>query len=258
MRNFFLLIMLSLPTVSLAERVHSISWGAGDEPHLVRFENGLVELVSQDDEARLKALEVMQMTPMMAKSSLFENASGMEALMQETEFSPSVVSESQLQSILNGFNSNMRRRSECSDRAHVWAWDEFQRNGTKSEKAFLFLTDSYIRRHRYKWWFHVAPMFTVSNGQKMVMDYQFFDRPITLDEWKNTLVFSKRECVLDFSFLAYDAGADQTQDCYMKTLPMYYRLPADISALERGNPRTDWNTSEVNSARARAFHQGGF
>src|SRR5690606_29917524 len=141
-------------------------------------------------------------------------------------------------------------------RAHVWAWDEFAKSGTKSEKAFLFLTDTYIKRTRYKWWFHVAPMYTTSSGKKIVMDYQFLDRPVTFKEWKNHLVFSKRECVTEFNFLDYDAGADQTQDCYTKAEPMYYYIPGDIAAYERGSPKTNWSEFEVNASRSRAFFKG--
>src|SRR5690606_17968610 len=123
-------------------------------------------------------------------------------------------------------------------------------------KAFLMLTDTYIRRTRYKWWFHVAPMYTTSSGKKIVMDFQFLDRPVTFNEWKDSLVFSKRECVKDFRFLDYDAGADQTQDCYVKFEPMYYYIPGDIGARENGYAKTDWNTFQVNSSRSRAFFKG--
>ena len=150
----------------------------------------------------------------------------------------------------------MKRKSECSDRAHVWAWDEYQMSGTKSEKAFLLLTDTYIRRNQYKWWFHVAPMYTTTSGKKIVMDFQFLDRPVTFKEWKNILVFSKRECVKDFFFRDYDAGADQSQDCYVKFEPMYSYIPGDIGSRESGRPRTDWNLSQVNASRTRAFFKG--
>src|SRR5690606_2949039 len=108
----------------------------------------------------------------------------------------------------------------------------------------------------YKWWFHVAPMYTTTSGQKFVMDKQFLDRPVTFNEWKDLLVFSKRECVTDFSFNAYNAGADQTQDCYTKEEPMYYFIPADIAAFENGRGKTGWSTAEVNGSRSRAFFKG--
>ncbi len=90
----------------------------------------------------------------------------------------------------------------------------------------------------------------------MVMDAQFFNRPVTFTEWKNNLVFSKRECVADFRFLDYNAGADQTQDCYTKHEPMYFYIPGDIGNFESGRGKTDWSTSEVNASRSRAFFKG--
>lgn len=238
------------------EVVHSIVPGSATEPHIVRFESGRVELIKPTEEEKLLAYEAQLKSKMTLKSLSHERSSDEEKLLENAPaFQPSNVSGAEIQNIFSRMNSQMRRRSECSDRAHVWAWDEHQKSGTNSEKIFLFLTDSYIKRHNYKWWFHVAPMYTV-DGQKMVLDNQFFDRPVSLEEWKNSLVFSKRACVTDFSFLAYDAGADQTQDCYMKTQSMFFRLPADIAALEKGLDRTEWNVPEVNDARARAFHKG--
>jgi hypothetical protein len=88
------------------------------------------------------------------------------------------------------------------------------------------------------------------------MDYQFLDHPVTYTEWKNRLVFSGRDCVTDFKFADYDAGADQTQDCYQKHEPMYYYVPQDSGAFEAGHGKTGWSMGEVNGARSRAFFKG--
>lgn len=228
--------------------VHSIVRGTDGEPHLVKFVSGKVEFVEAKEEAKLALYE--------KRMKRFGNDIQNKLMPLEESYTPTAVSDSMIQTIFNNLNPYMRRKSECSDRAHVWAWDEFQRSGTKSEKAFLMLTDSYIKRHRYKWWFHVAPMFTTTSGKKIVMDFQFIDRPVTFTQWKNYLVFSQRECVKDFRFLDYDAGADQSQDCYVKFEPMYYYIPADIANREKGRGKTGWSTYEVNASRARAFFQG--
>lgn len=230
------------------DSVHSIVRGTDGEPHLVKFNSGAVEFVEANDEAKLGAYE--------KKIKTVETNLQNKFLIRETNFEPTVIPDSMLQTIFDRMNPFMRRKSECSDRAHVWAYDEYQKSGIKSEKAFLMLTDTYIRRHRYKWWFHVAPMYTTESGRKMVMDFQFIDRPVTFTQWKNSLVFTKRECVTDFRFLDYNAGADQTQDCYVKFEPMYYYIPADIGNREKGGGKTGWSTGEVNGARARAFFKG--
>jgi hypothetical protein len=227
--------------------VHSIVRGKGGEPHLVKFNSGVVKFIEQGEEEELAVFEKK------IKKSAIQNTS---LLQEPSEFEPTPVSDNEIKQIFSRMNPYISRKSECSDRAHVWAWDEFQQSGTKSEKAFLFLTNAYIVRNRYKWWFHVAPMYTTTSGQKMVLDYQFLDRPVTFTEWKNHLVFSKRECVTDFKFLDYDAGADQTQDCYTKAEPMYYFIPGDIAASERGNTKNTWTEFEVNASRSRAFFKG--
>ena len=253
MKSFMLIAFLVFSYGAGAETtedgIHSIVRGKNDEPHLIKFSSGAVEFVEQNEQQKLAAFEAK------IKTSHPDKPNKM-LIQEEADFEPSLVSDDQIKTIFKSMNPYMRRKSECSDRAHVWAWDEFERSGTKSQKAFLFLTDTYIKRHRYKWWFHVAPMYTTASGQKMVLDHQFLDRPVTFTEWKNFLVFSKRECVTDFRFLDYDAGADQTQDCYTKAEPMYYYIPGDIGARENGRPRTDWYSSEVNASRSRAFFKG--
>lgn len=247
MKSFLVTALLTLTQIAHADGVYSVTRSSDGEPHLVKFNSGAVEFVEANDLKKLKEFESQIQTPDEEKSLHF---------LDEENYEPTQVSDAQIKTIFKNLNPYMRRKSECSDRAHVWAWDEFNRNGTKSEKAFLMLTDTYIKRNRYKWWFHVAPMFTTTSEQKIVMDFQFFDRPITFNEWKNSLVFSKRECVRDFRFLDYNAGADQSQDCYVKFEPMYYYIPGDIGIRENGSPRTSWNVSQVNSSRSRAFFKG--
>lgn len=230
------------------DSVHSIVRGQNGEPHLVKLNSGEVKFIEQGDEHKLAKFEArVKKSPAVVYKMQLENAE---------EYAPTAVSDKEIQNIWSRMNPYIKRRSECSDRAHVWAHDEFTKTGTKSQKAFLMLTDTYIKRTRYKWWFHVAPMYTTTSGKKIVMDYQFLDRPVTFTEWKNHLVFSKRECVTDFRFLDYDAGADQTQDCYTKQEPMYYYIPGDIGNFENGRGKTGWSTGEVNGARSRAFFKG--
>lgn len=250
MKNLLAVSLMALAfsagATSMNDQVHSVVRGTHGEPHLVKFLSGAVEFLEANEIEKLEAFEA-QAQPMSEKSFM---------LAQEETFEPTRVSDSQVSAIFQRMNPFMKRKSECSDRAHVWAWDEFQRSSTKSEKAFLMLTDTYIKRHRYKWWFHVAPLYTTTSGKKMVMDKQFLDRPVPFAEWKNNLVFSNRECVTDFRFLDYDAGADQTQDCYVKFEPMYYYIPGDIGSRESGRPLTGWSASQVNSSRSRAFFKG--
>lgn len=172
-------------------------------------------------------------------------------------FEPTVLSSpAAAQEMFDRLNTNFKRLSECSDRAHVWAYDEFKSNGFKSQKIFAFFTASYINRNRFKWWFHVAPLVHVQEGgqvQMRVLDYMYMDRPVLIKEWTDLMVFSKRECKMTAKFSEYDVNP-QTEDCYMMIDSMYNRLPGDLHAQElKGIYRESFNDSEVNFSRRAGF-----
>ncbi len=271
---FFCIALLSFPlhAETLTDRIHSLV-ESSPESSIVRFEKGRVGFLSKaeteslnnkegamvevelDESNQIRQLVFLQ-APVRSengitlKNTLFDNP---------PVFETTVVSSSQMQDIYRRMNPNFKRLSECSDRAHVWAFEEFQKTGVKSQKAFIFFTASYIDRVRFKWWFHVAPMFDVQTGngiQKMVTDVMYKERPVTLKEWSNMMVFSRRDCKMTTKFSEYDVNP-QTEDCYMIFESMYYRLPGEIHDQEiRGVYRSEWNETEVNGARSRAFHFG--
>lgn len=274
MKNvFFLLSLLSFESFAsaLTDRIHSVVV-APDGTRIVRFAEGQVGFLSPGAEKSLMPeidslvrVNLDQRNEIQHLEIIERAAPGYDvylknSLLQEPPtFTPSVISMDKMNEIWKAMNPNFKRKSECSDRAHVWASDEFQRSGTMSQKAFIFFTASYINRNRFKWWFHVAPMFDVATGagtQKMVMDVMYKDRPVTVKEWTDMMVFSGRDCKMTTKFSEYDVNP-QTEDCYMIFESMYYRLPGDIHAQETtGSFRSGWNESEVNGARVRAFNVG--
>lgn len=250
----------------LVDRIHSVA-RVSPNSHIVRFENGRAGFVSADlfevlnKSSGQKVRVELDQSGHVKRVELLRSAAShdsivyLKTLQDSPVFEPKVTSATQMNQIFRMMNQNFKRLSECSDRAHVWAWDEFKNSGTKSQKAFIFFTASYINRVRFKWWFHVAPMFDV-DGQKMIADVMYKDRPVTLKEWSDMLVFSRRDCKVTTMFSEYDVNP-QTEDCYMMFESMYYRLPGDLQEQElRGTYRTEWNESEVNSARQRAFNVG--
>lgn len=261
MKNFavFLTLAFALPIFadSSAQRIHSIGENTGDDSVVVRYTNGRIALVEPDEADKLRALEGVKNSHI---SSSLNSLKFFSALNEEQPlFNPSVISMAEATNLFNRMNRNYTRKSECSDRAHVWTYDEFSQNGLLGQKAFIFFTDAYIKRTGFKWWFHVAPMYDVQSGggvQKMVFDYMYMSRPVPVAEWKNMMVHSGRECVTEFNFNDYNAGADQSQDCYMKYTSMYYHFPADIGAMENGTFRTSFDEGQVSSTRARAFKSG--
>ncbi|MES2526805.1 MAG: protein-glutamine glutaminase family protein [Bdellovibrionota bacterium] len=273
MKNmFFLITFLSLPVLgeTLTDKIHSVVEASNDS-HIVRFEGGRVGFITNDlleemknntgaevqveldRKSDIRQLTVIKTAPATYDIYLKNN------LQEPPAFTPTVITTAKVNEIHNTLNDNFRRLSECSDRAHVWAYDENKKSGINSQKAFIFLTASYINRVRFKWWFHVAPMFDVNTGngiQKMVTDVMYKDRPVTIKEWTNMMVFSGRDCKMTTKFSEYDVNP-QTEDCYMMFESMYYRLPGDLSAQETMSVyRTEWNDFEVSSARSRAFGVG--
>lgn len=269
-KMFFLATLLSLPVFAetLTDRIHSVIPAAG-ENHIVRFMDGrvgfvsnpeIVEMMKENSGAEVRVEldqrhEILMMNVVSAPAN-YDIYMKNNVLVDPPAFEPTPISMEKVNEIFDSMNPNFKRLSECSDRAHVWASDEFKKSGIKSQKAFILFTASYINRVRFKWWFHVAPMFTLDNGGKMVNDKMYKDSPVTVKEWTNMMVFSGRDCKMTMKFSEYDVNP-QTEDCYMIFESMYYRLPGDVHDQElRGTYRTEWNDFEVNSARSRAFNVG--
>lgn len=266
----FCFLSLSALAETLSDRVHSVVRSSAGL--LVRFEHGrvgfasgpLAEVLSHQTGSDLSVElderhEIRQILRLSEKKASYEvYLKGLDAE-EPPAFQPTVISLEKVNEIYQHMNPNFKRLSECSDRAHVWAWDEFQRSGTKSRKAFIFFTASYINRVRFKWWFHVAPMFDVATGdgvRPVITDVMYKDRPVSLKEWSNMMVFSGRDCKMTTKFSEYDVNP-QTEDCYMIIESMYYRIPGDLSEQEiRGTYRSEWIESEVSAARSRAFNVG--
>ena len=160
------------------------------------------------------------------------------------------------EAIFHRSNSFYKRNSECSDRAHVWAHDEFKYSGVNSLKAFVFFTASYINSVGFKWWFHVAPMYRTNiQGQfiDLVMDYRYSDRPLTVKEWTDLFVYTKRSCKVTTKFSEYDVNP-QTENCYLMFESMHYQLPGEIFDQERySRYKNQTSDFEIRASKKRAF-----
>jgi hypothetical protein len=123
-------------------------------------------------------------------------------------------------------------------------------------KAFIFFTASYINSVRFKWWFHVAPMYLVNNQgeiKNMVMDYRYTDRPLTIKEWTDKFVYTKRPCKITTRFSEYDVNP-QTENCYLIFENMHYKIPAEINEKEMsGKMKTKTTNNELKASYRYAF-----
>lgn len=259
---FFLCIFLGSLVAgaeSIQDRIHAIENG------MIKFENGRIAFLDKDisdlhpkeyikaevdERSTLKSFVKMTPPGFYQEKNISLNTPPM--------FEPSVVPDiDEARKIFNRSNPNYRRISECTDRAHVWAHDEFKFSGTKSRKLFVFFTASYINSNRFKWWFHVAPLYTVNDRgalKDLVMDFRYTDRPMTVKEFTDQFVYTKRECKVTTKFSDYDNNP-QSEDCYVIVESMHYKTPDQIAAQETDNKfKTVTSEAEVKASFRYAFH----
>lgn len=261
---------------TLSTQIHSVETVPGTQSSLIKFSNGRVAFLENSDSALVSAKSAIGqgvVAEVNGKNDLISLSVQKDFMLEDPEPTPAVrlapVKPSYEPTVLNGYgeveamfnrlNPRFKRVSECSDRAHTWSYDEFTKNGIKSNKIFVFFTASYINRNKFKWWFHVAPLVNVNeNGtiEQRVLDYQYTDRPSLVKEWTDKFVFSKRSCKYTEKFSEYDVNP-QTEDCYYMVDSMYYHFPAELHNMElKGTFRTQFSEFEVKSARQRAFRTG--
>lgn len=259
-------LILTTPIIkaeTIQSRIHSIENG------IIKFENGRVAFLesntpnlTSDDYIQAEVDERSSLVSYkkisMPDNKHFKNLS----FLPETErplFEPTVVPNMQeAWNIFNRSNPYYKRVSECTDRAHVWAHEEFKFSGTKSMKAFVFFTASYIDSVRFKWWFHVAPMYKVNTErgiQDLVMDFRYTDRPMTVKEWTDHFVYTKRPCKPTKKFSEYDVNP-QTENCYLIFESMHYKIPGEIHEQElSGRYKNETTDFEIKAALRFGFQQ---
>lgn len=263
-KQLFLALMIitsALHAETFQDRIHAVENG------LIKFQKGRVAFLNKghkelsrgdlieakvDEDQNLVSFKTLKMKSLQSSKNF---------ILQETvppaRFEPSILSSmSEVQQIFDRSNPYYKRVSECSDRAHVWAFDEFKRSGIKSMKAFVFFTASYINSVRFKWWFHVAPMYKVNTPegiQDIVTDFRYTTRPMSVKEWTDQFVYTKRPCKVTTKFSEYDVNP-QTENCYLMFESMHYKIPGEIHAQEvSGIYKTNTTDFEIRNARSWAF-----
>jgi hypothetical protein len=262
------LLTLALTTPALAERIKdtidSISVGNNGEDHLIFLQNGRVlfldpreELpkVGQRIEVELdednKLLSILTLPPK-------------EKATEEKEFSYAMDEDAtildsygDLTTLFNRMNRSWKANTECTDRAHIWSYEEWKRSGHVSKKVFLFFTNTYIRRYNYHWWFHVSPYNLVKDGNstiEYVVDRKYTSTPRTMKSWTDIFIKSKRSCPVA-TYRHYRANKYGSEHCFAVKSNMYNRLPLHVRNEEdSGRVQTAFSTSEVNFSY-RAFNR---
>lgn len=149
-----------------------------------------------------------------------------------------------------------REESQCFNRAHVWAYEWRKKNQLYSSKAWIFFTRRYIRKHKFEWWFHVAPMVHVISENKVkerVMDIKYARGPLSLKKWTDIFMRDGADCPVVEKYTDH-ANYPESGSCFVMKSSMYYYQPVDLEQLElTGIIKSRWIEPEVMHAYADAF-----
>jgi hypothetical protein len=238
------------------------------DPHLILFANGRVGFVQANEKFFLIPLkEILKrgewLDVELDSKNNFRSGSLVpapkelsfrdEPIPEEASFDPTNLgSIDEANSIFVRMNRRYQGASQCYNRAHIWAYEEFQRTQLRSVKLFMFFTRSYIRRYRYQWWFHVTPM-TYVNGLAMTLDRTFMKRAVEIKTWTDNFIYSKRNCPI-ISKYSYYRNNQESEHCYLHPASMYFWQPRDLENNETsGYEKKQFIRSEVNWAYREAF-----
>lgn len=275
MRPFFFLIIFSLLYSSAyAEKMKTriVNVEPSDDglhPHLLLLENGRVATVKTDEKKALelyrssndwleievnKKNELIGISTIPAPVKAVEDEAFLEnEKLPKSEYNPTHLSSmSEAQTIFGRMNRQHQRQSQCYNRAHVWAYEEFKRSGLQSIKLFMFFTKRYIWDYNYGWWFHVTPMTYVAD-QAVTLDRTFTRSPLSVKNWTLNFIRSRRDCPMVTKYSDYSQH-QETEHCYLIPATMYFWQPRDLDQFERtGAQKTEFIKSEVNYAYWEAF-----
>jgi len=245
--TFLILVLFSSNAISetIQTRLHSIINGKNAESDLVRFENGRVAFLEKTKrplreelekknfievvmDKRYEIISIKNLKMQFDEPPYFDREATIE---ERPPYTPTILKDlNEATSMFKRLNANYQRVSLCFNRAHVWSYEEFNKNNISSMKTFIFFTASYINKNRFNWWFHVAPMVYVQAEDRIeerVLDYRYSHGPLLIKEWSDLFVFNKRPCKFTTKFSEYDVNP-QTEECYLINTTMYYWQPNDI------------------------------
>lgn len=256
----------------LEERIESVDLGKSGQEALIFLESGEVIYTTDRELAAKEALPGSKVRVDIDKKHNLRSISSLpdEEMPEQTgsplkeSLTPTVLDNyDAAYKIFRGMNTSWYNKSECTDRAQVWTYEDWKRRGLISQKIFMFFTSTYIRRYRYHWWFHVTPTVLVNRGtnedgsqriEEMMMDRRYSRGPLSRKTWSDIFIRSKKSCPIS-TYRHYRQNRYGEEHCFHVKSAMYYRLPLHVRALEdEGRVKTRFSTSEVNFSY-RAFRR---
>lgn len=177
---------------------------------------------------------------------------------KKSNFIPTIVTKwAEIQDYFDLMRQDYHDKAQCTNMAHVWAYEEFKRSGLRSEKIFIFFSRKYIKKYRFGWWFHVAPIIRYSDGEKIqsiVLDRGYTTMPFDIKTWTDHFIKSKKTCKFINRISTYYQNK-LPEDCFLMKVSMYFWQPRDIRLNESsGKVKTYFLKSDLSHAYREAFN----
>jgi hypothetical protein len=272
MRFFFLLTLLYsfslMANTQVKTQIHDIDMGSqGMEEPLIFLTSGqvvkfkivdkklLTELqeavrnktwyeITINDQREIVNLEVIPTPEVTAESRKMFS-------LQSIPFEPSILKSLDVARTYFFDARTNPKESQCFNRAHVWSYDWRVKHKLYSSKVWLYFTRKFIRKYKFQWWFHVAPMVHVLvNGEvkERIMDVKYARGPIKLKTWTDIFLRDYAECPVVDKY-SDQANHPESGSCFIMKSSMYYYQPVDLEQKElTGVDKSSWLEPEVRQA----------
>jgi hypothetical protein len=252
--------------ITFVSSIHSIAKGGLKEDYLVRFDNGRAAFLDYKKIAIIDSIEMSHKESHLVKVKLdsknfittvsLRNSSQKDVTQILREpFKPTIVKNTNAAlKIFKTMRRDYSRSGECFNRAHIWTVEAKQKADLNLPKIFMFFTESYIRRYKFHWWFHVTPMVYVGSLKSpRTLDRRYTSGPRQTKTWSNTFVKSKRTCKIVNKFDDFFLN-QKKQDCYHIYTSMYYYVPRDIEKRDlTGIEKEEFLEKEIKKAYKNGF-----
>lgn len=279
MRFLLVMILFILSTAhaqsELSTQVHDVDLGQNGDEHLVYLSTGQVARIMSDDHQTLdmvkealklkswlsialgKEREILSLRNIPAPTSETDQSFQSRFAREEIlPYQPSILKNLDDARAVFYDARTSHKDSQCFNRAHIWTYEWRTKRNLYSSKAWIFFTRRYIRKYKFEWWFHVAPMVHVVEGDKVkerIMDIKYAKGPLKLKQWSNIFMRDSADCRVVETYSDY-ANYPESGSCFVMKSSMYYYQPVDLEQREiLGTQKTRWSQAEVKHAYQEAF-----
>ena len=276
--SFFVLFfctqtMWASVNATISSSVHDIDLGVGSESPLIFLTNGKVLMYPSIDKSKISLLResILKKTVFIFTINKKKEIVGLnerhnpaqivfpqKKLFENSQlYHPSILKNlSHAKNLFNSARPTEKEESQCFNRAHIWAYEWRLKENIYSSKVWIFFTRRFIRKYKFDWWFHIAPMVHVVTDREVkerIMDMKYAKGPLKLKQWTDIFMRDNSDCPVVDKY-SDQANYPESGSCFIMKSSMYYYLPLDLEQSEiLGTTKSRWHKSEVGQAYLEAF-----